>query len=65
MNEQKQTVTLKLEIPQLNTVLQGLAKLPIEIGIETFTEVQKQAQAQLGDPNSNTMPASALGQKLN
>lgn len=65
MNEQKQTVTLKLEIAQLNTVLGGLAKLPIEVGIETFTEVQKQAQAQLGDPNSQTMPASALGQKLN
>lgn len=65
MNEQKQTVTLKLEIAQLNTVLGGLAKLPIEVGIETFTEVQKQAQAQLGDPTSQTMPASALGQKLN
>jgi hypothetical protein len=65
VNEQKQTVTLKLEIAQLNTVLGGLAKLPIEVGIETFTEVQKQAQAQLGDPTSQTMPASALGQKLN
>lgn len=65
MNEQKQTVTLKLEIAQLNTVLGGLAKLPIEVGIETFTEVQRQAQAQLGDPTSNAMPASALGQKLN
>ena len=65
MNEQKQTVTLKLEITQLNTVLAGIAKLPIEIGIETFTEIQKQAQAQLGDPNSNSLPASALGQRLN
>ena len=42
-----------------------MAKLPIEIGLETFTEVQKQAQAQLGDPNSASLPASALGQKLN
>jgi hypothetical protein len=65
VNEQKQTVTLKLEIAQLNTVLAGIAKLPIEVGIETFTEVQRQAQAQLGDPNTGAMPASALGQKLN
>jgi len=65
VNEQKQTVTLKLDINQLNAVLSGVAKLPIEMGIETFTEIQKQAQAQLGNPNSNTLPASALGQKLN
>lgn len=65
MNEQKQVVTLKLDINQLNMVLSGVAKLPIEMGIETFTEIQKQAQAQLGDPNSNAIPASALGQKLN
>jgi len=65
VNEQKQVVTLKLDINQLNMVLSGVAKLPIEMGIETFTEIQKQAQAQLGDPNSNAIPASALGQKLN
>ena len=65
MAEQKQTVTLKLDISQLNTVLGGLAKLPIEVGIETFTEVQKQAQAQLGDPSATNIPASSLGQKLN
>jgi hypothetical protein len=63
--EQKQTVTLKLDINQLNTVLGGLAKLPIEMAIETFTEVQKQAQAQLGDPSASSIPASSLGQKLN
>ena len=65
MNQQNQKITLSLEINQLNLVLSGVAKLPIEIGIETFTEIQKQAQAQLGDPNSSTLPASALGQKLN
>lgn len=54
------TVTLNLSINQLNVVLSGLAKLPIEVGIEAFTEVQKQAQAQLGDPNSNALPGGAL-----
>ena len=38
MNEQK--VTLELTIPQLNTVLGGLAKLPIEVvDIDTHPEV--------------------------
>lgn len=60
MNEQK-TVTLSLDINQLNIILSGVAKLPIEMGIETFTEIQKQAQSQLGDPNSTSLPASALG----
>ena len=64
MNEQQQSVTLKLDINQLNTILTGVAKLPIEMGLETFTEIQKQAHAQLGDPNSNSLPASDLG-KMN
>lgn len=69
MNEQQpqtQTVTLKLDVNKLNVIISGLIKLPIEMGLETFTEVQKQAQAQLGDPSSQTLPASALpGNKLN
>jgi hypothetical protein len=54
------TCNLTLSINQLNTVLAGLAKLPIEVGLETFTEVQKQAQAQLGDPTSGAMPGGSL-----
>jgi hypothetical protein len=59
VNEQQQSVTLKLDINQLNTILTGVAKLPIEMGLETFTEIQKQAKLQLGDPNINSLPASA------
>lgn len=62
MNEQK--VTLELTIPQLNTVLAGLAKLPIEVAVDTFNLVQQQARQQLGDPNSNTPPAGPLSSKV-
>ena len=65
-DQQLQTVTLTLDVQKLNIVLAGLVKLPIEVGIETFNEVQQQAQAQLGSPNGQTHPASALGgNKLN
>lgn len=47
-----QTVTLTLTIQQLNVILAGIAKLPIEIGMETFNGVQQQAHAQLGQSNS-------------
>jgi hypothetical protein len=63
MNEQK--VTLELTIPQLNTILGGLAKLPIEVGIDAFQTVQQQAQAQLGQPSSNTPPGPLSSKVIN
>jgi hypothetical protein len=63
MNEQK--LTLELNIQQLNTVLGGLAKLPIEVGLDTFNLVQQQAQAQLGQPTSNTPPGPLSSKVVN
>ena len=63
MNEQK--LTLELNIQQLNTVLGGLAKLPIEVGLDTFNSVQQQAQAQLGQPTSNTPPGPLSSKVVN
>ena len=63
MNEQK--LTLELNIQQLNIVLGGLAKLPIEVGLDTFNSVQQQAQAQLGQPNSNTPPGPLSSKVVN
>lgn len=63
MNEQK--LTLELNIQQLNTVLGGLAKLPIEVGLDTFQAVQQQAQAQLGQPTSNTPPGPLSSKVIN
>ena len=48
----EQQVTLELSIQQLNVIIAGLAKLPIEAGLETFNAVQQQAQAQLGQPSN-------------
>ena len=54
------TVKLDLTIEQLNIVLAGLAKLPIEVGMTTFSEVQTQAQAQL----RSSSPEAPLASKL-
>lgn len=43
-------VTLELTIDQLNIIIAGLAKLPLENAIETFTVVREQANAQLQGP---------------
>lgn len=40
-------VKLELTIDQLNVIMLGLSKLPLETVLATFTEVQKQADAQL------------------
>jgi hypothetical protein len=61
MNEQK--VTLELNIQQLNTILGGLIKLPIEVGLDTFQTVQQQANQQLGQPSSTT-PSGPLSSKV-
>ena len=47
---ENQTISLDLNVQQLNIVLAGLAKLPIEVALETFNAVQQQAQAKLGPP---------------
>ena len=44
--QQERQVTLNLTINQLNTILAGVVKLPIEVGLEVFNVVQQQAQAQ-------------------
>ena len=41
------TVKLELTIEQLNVVMGGLVKLPIELGLTTFNVIQQQADTQL------------------
>jgi hypothetical protein len=47
MTQNEQKVHLTLSIHQLNTVLAGIVKLPIEIALDTFTTIQQQAQQQI------------------
>lgn len=49
-------VKLELTVAQLNTVLAAIVKLPIEVGLQTFDEVQKQAHQQLGQPTNASGP---------
>ena len=43
-------IKLELTIDQLNVIMLGLSQLPLETVLVTFTEVQKQADAQLRAP---------------
>jgi hypothetical protein len=51
--QQEKQITLNLTINQLNIVLSGVVKLPIEMGLETFNAIQQQANQQLGAPTGN------------
>ena len=53
---ENQTITLELTIQQLNIILAGLAKLPIEVALDTFNAVQQQARAKLGPPTRTEGP---------
>ena len=53
-------VNLELTIDQLNIIMAGLSKLPLEISLATFTEVQKQADTQL----RTTAPQGPLSSKI-
>lgn len=51
-------VNLELSVQELNIVLSGVAKLPIEMGLAVFNIIQKQADAQLKPNNVPTGPLS-------
>lgn len=44
------TFHIELNAEQMNVVLFALSKLPIDSGLQTFTSVQQQAQAQAQTP---------------
>lgn len=54
-------VTLELTVNDLNVILAGLSKLPIEAALQTFDEVRNQAQQQLGQ---STQPEGPLADKV-
>jgi hypothetical protein len=51
-------ITLELTIQQINTIISGLIKLPIETGLDTFNVVQQQAQLQVQAQQSLENPVS-------
>jgi hypothetical protein len=55
------TVKLEVNVQMLNTILTGLAKLPLEQSMETFHAVRQQADNQL---NQEQLPEGPLGKKV-
>lgn len=56
----EQTVKIEVNINQLNIILAGLAKLPLETSLETFTIVRQQADAQV----QQNRPEGSLASKV-
>lgn len=54
----EQKINIEFSIQQLNVVLAGLVKLPIEVGLDAFNSVQQQANSQLGQPSKIEGPLS-------
>ena len=52
---ENQIISLDLTVNQINVILTGLAKLPIEMALDTFNKVQQQAQSKLGPPVSGPL----------
>jgi hypothetical protein len=46
-------IKLEVSVNQLNVILTGLAKLPLEMSLETFTFVRQQADSQLQQTNTD------------
>lgn len=47
--QEEQTINLKLTIPQAETVLKALSKLPYEESAQLISIIQAQAQKQISD----------------
>lgn len=54
---ENQTISLDLTVQQINVILAGLAKLPIESALETFNLVQQQARSKL---STTTIPTEVV-----
>lgn len=52
MNEEN-IISLNLTINQINIVLAGLGKLPLEAGIQTFELIHKQVNEQIKNTQQN------------
>jgi hypothetical protein len=51
-------ITLNLTVDEVNVVLAGLGKLPLEAGIAVFELIKTQAQPQLQDASAASAPAA-------
>ncbi len=56
------TIRVEVTLNQLNVILAGLAKLPLETSLETFTIVRQQADQQV--QASSQRPEGPLSDKI-
>jgi len=63
MNEQK--LTFEFTSQQYSIIMSGLAKLPIEIGLETFEWMKDQAKQQLERAMTTTPSSPLVGKTFN
>ena len=54
------TIKIEVTLNQINTILSGLAKLPLEMSLETFTIVRQQADAQVQKESSESPLSSKI-----
>jgi len=57
-NNQDQTVSIKMTVPQVNVVLKALSKLPYEESAQLINDIQVQANTQLAPPPTPAKPKS-------
>lgn len=55
---QEDVVKLEVNIEQLNVIMAGISKLPIEVALKTFNKIDQQVRDQLKiktDENNNSL----------
>lgn len=55
------TIKIEVTLNQLNIILAGLSKLPLETSLETFSVVRQQADQQV---NQGSRPEGPLASKI-
>lgn len=63
--QQENLVKLEVTVNDLNVMLAGIVKLPIEVGLATFNSINQQAEKQLGKPSSNQLQGPLSNKVLN
>jgi hypothetical protein len=52
-------ITLKFKVADVNVLLAGLGKLPLEAGVTVYENLKAQAQAQLASAEASKAPEEA------
>lgn len=58
------TIKLEVSVNQLNVILSGLAKLPLESSLDTFSFVRQQAEEQVKNMQKEAPPEGPLSNKV-